>query len=158
LPIDLLNTDISTDTTLRPILFIRLQQRYCRATVKLKSVEIINTNTNNADGAYEISRNPILNGPDITWTKHPDPKSMIEYSYFTNPTSTGHTISNGYVSRAGYFSARSQIQDDLSVEELITAPSYCSDIYGNSDILSIACSSLTGTITIRANARWLEIY
>lgn len=161
LPINLITSDIPIDQTLRPVLMIRLQQRYCRATVKLKSVEMVNTNTNNADAGYEISRNPILSGPAITWTKHPDPKSMIEYSVFTDPVSTGHTISNGYVTRAGYFSARGQIQDDLSVEELITAPSYVSDIYGNSDVLCIGCIALKlagGNLSIRPNARWLEIY
>jgi hypothetical protein len=161
LPIDIITSDIPIDQTLRPVLFIRLQQRYCRATVKLKSVEIVNTNTNNADGAFEISRNPILTGPAITWTKHPDPKSMIEYHVFTDPVTSGHTITNGYVTRAGYFSARGQIQDDLSVEELITAPSYASDIYGNADVLCVACAALKstgGNLTLRANLRWLEIY
>jgi len=161
LPINILSTDVPIDQTLRPVLMIRLQQRYCRATVKLKSLELINTNTNNADAGFELARNPILSGPAITWTKHPDPNSMIEYSFFTDPITSGHSVSNGYISRSGYFSARGQFQDDLSVEELVTAPSYCSDIYGNADILCIAFIALKssgGNLAIRANARWLEIY
>ena len=162
LPITTISSDIPVDQTLRPILLIRLQQQYCRATVKLKSLELINTNTNNADAGYQVCRNPILAGPSITWVKHPDPRSMIEYAFFSDPITSGYTLTNnGYVTRSGFFSARGQIQDDLSVEELLTAPSFASDIYGSPDVLCIAMIALKasgGNLSVRANARWLEIY
>lgn len=162
LPANTLVSDIPVDQTLRPVLLIRLQQQYCRATVKVKSLEFINTNTNNADAAYQLCRNPVISGPTITWTKHPDPNSMVEYAYLTDPISSGYTLSNdGYITRAGYFSARGVTQDDLNVEELITSPSYCSDIYGNPDVVCIsilALKSSGGNLAVRVNARWLEIY
>ena len=161
LPITSLASDIPVDQTLRPILLIRLQQQYCRATVKLKTLEMINTNTNNADAGYQLSRNPIISG-SYTWVKHPDARSMVEYAYFTDPITSGNTITNnGYVTRSGYFSARTQIQDELSIEELITSPTISSDIYGNPDVLCIAVVALKstgGNLAIRANARWLEIF
>jgi len=158
LPANLTITQRSVDTTLRPILLIRLQQRYCRATVKILNVELLNTNTNNADGAFEIVKNPTISGVTPTYTKHPDPRSMIEY-YFVSPDKTA-TLSNGIVSRAGFFSSRTQIQDQLNVDEVITAPSYCSDIYGNSDVLCLAISGVKptgGDITVCANLRWIEL-
>ena len=161
LPINTITSDIPVDQTLRPILMIRLQQRYCRATVKLKSVELVNTNTNNADAGFEIVINPTIGGSSFTWVNHPDNRSMVQYAYFSDPITSTNTITGGYVTRAGYFSARGQIQDDLSVEELLTAPSVCSDIYGNADVLCIgiiALKSSGGNLAVRANLRWLEIY
>jgi hypothetical protein len=161
LPITSLVSDIPVDQTLRPVLLLRLQQQYCRATMKIKTLEFINTNTNNADAGYQLSRNPVISG-SFTWTKHPDSRSMIEYAYFADPISSGNTITNnGYITRAGYFSSRTQIQDELGVEELLTAPSIASDIYGNPDVLCIAMVALKstgGNLSIRANARWLEIF
>ena len=161
LPVNTITTDIPVDQTLRPVLLIRLQQRYCRATIKLKSLELINTNTNNADCGYQVSRNPVISGPAYTWIKHPDPNSMIEYHIFQDPIGDGYaTLAGGYNVRSGYFSARSQFQDDLGVEELITSPSYCSDIYGNPDIICVSMQALKstgGNLAVRASARWLEI-
>lgn len=163
LPMTSIASDIEIDSTQRPVLLLRLQQQYCRATVKLKSIEAVNTNTNNQTAGYELSRNPTIVGPAYTWTKHPDPKSMIEYVVFTTPISSGYTMNDGYVFRSGYFVAGTQIQDDSSVEDLITSPSICSDMYGNSDVLCVSFQSLKtsgagASVTMRANLRWLEIY
>ena len=161
IPINIIAADIPVDQTLRPILMIRLQQRYCRATLKLKSIELINTNTNNADAGFEVTINPIIVGPSFTWTKHPDSRSIVEYKYFTEPIVSGHSVVDGHVTQSGYFSARQGFQTDLSIEELITAPSICSDIYGNADVLCIgiiALKSSGGNLAVRANLRWLEIY
>lgn len=159
IPADLTLTQIPIDAAVvRPVLLIRLQQKYCRATLKIKGLELINTNTNNADGAFQVAKNPVITGPAYTWLPHPDPRSMIEYVILTNAKS--YSITGGLISRAGFFTARAQIQDDLSVEELLTAPSYCSDIYGNPDVFCLAVGGLKATggdITVAVNARWLEI-
>lgn len=160
LPLTIISSDIPVDQTLRPVLMIRLQQRYCRATVKLKSVELINTNTNNADASYEIAKNPTITGPAPTWRNHPDSRSMIQYAVFSDPISSGNSLSGGYVTRSGYFSARSGLQEDSSIEELLTQPSFCSDIYGEPDVLCLGIQALKssgGNLAIRANLRWLEI-
>lgn len=160
LPIYILSSDIPIDTTHRPVLLIRLQQQYCRATIKVKSIEAVNTNTNNQSVGYEITRNPTISGPAFTWTKHPDPRSMIEYKFFTTPIASGYTLSDGYVFRAGYFTANSRLQDDAGIDELITAPSICSDIYGNSDVVCVSFLSLKAgsDVDIRVNMRWIEIH
>lgn len=161
LPITIITSDIPVDQTLRPVLLIRLQQQYCRATVKLKSVDLLNTNTNNADAGFQVTRNPTLTGPALTWIKHPDPRSMIEYAYIADPISSAYTQSGGYTLRSGYFSARTNLQEDLTTDELIVSPSIVSDIYGNADTLClsiIALKATGGNLAVRANLRWLEIY
>jgi hypothetical protein len=161
LPLTSIPADIPVDQTVRPVLLIRLQQQYCRATLKLKTVDLVNTNTNNAGAGFQISRNPIVVGPAYTWTKHPDPRSMIEYVVFSSPVIDNYTLSSdGYVTRAGYFSAQTQLQDNLGVDDLLTSPAYCSDIYGNADVLCIsmvALKSTGGNLAARVNARWIEI-
>lgn len=150
LPTNLTYTVSTVDTVLRPILAIRLQQQYCRATFKLKDVEIFAS----GDGAYSLLKNPIISNT-ITWIPNPDTRSMIEYAWFSGVNT--RTVSGGMCIRAGYMDKTTQLQDTLNVEELATATPYCSDIYGNPDILVLAVQGLTGNTSFRATFRWLEI-
>jgi hypothetical protein len=150
LPAELTNTVATVDTALRPILAIRLQQQYCRATFKLKDIEIFAS----ADANYALFKNPVISN-SISWIKNPDTRSMIEYAWFSG--SVNRTISGGLCTRSGYVDKTTSLQDSLAVTELATAPPYCSDIAGNPDILVLAVQGHSGNTNFRATFRWLEL-
>lgn len=74
-------------TTLRPVLLLRLQQEFCRATFKVKDIELYGA----APGAFSVFWNPVVSGT-ITWTKHPDVGSMLEYAYFPDGSTSTRTV------------------------------------------------------------------
>ena len=141
--------------SLRPILLIRLQQQYCRATVKIKSLDILSID--NAQGAYSLLLNPTLNGGAVTWTPMPNPGSMIEYAYFPDGSTSTRTVTGGRCLRSGYFTGRLEESDSLGVDELLTAQSICSDIHGVPDIVCLAMVSYTANTDVTANFRWIEV-
>lgn len=140
-------------TQLAPIVLIRLQQQYCRASVKLKELAIY------ADiaGGYSIFKNPVITGGPITWTKNPDPRSLIEYCVFSGATTSAYTVSGGICTRSGFFDKAVTAQDSVDVSELLTAPTYCSDISGKPDILCVAAVGFAGNCDVRVNCRWIEL-
>ncbi len=147
-----LATAQSIDGTLRPCLVIRLQQKYCRATFKLISLDLY---APNGDIAYTVYKNPGISGtPALTYTPFPDTRSMVEYCYVGTPTS--YTLTNGIPVRSGFVSKNTSVTDQLTTQELITAHSFCSDIQGNTDLLVIACSEFSNT-DVYVTCRWLEI-
>lgn len=152
LPATLVTTTTTVDNTFTPLICIRLQQQYCRATFKLKDVELYVSN--NQSIAFSVLRNPVLTGP-VTWVNHPDPRSMIQYALFPGDPTT--TVSAGLCIRSGFVTQNSLIQDSLQVSELLTATSFCSDITGNPDVLCLAAIRLTTDATVFSNLRWLEI-
>jgi hypothetical protein len=81
LPANLTVSKINTGVQeiLRPVLLLRLQQKYCRATWKLLDIELFLKDA----GFYSVFRNAEVTG-SITWTPHPDPRSMMEYCYLAN--------------------------------------------------------------------------
>lgn len=151
LPVTVTNTVATIDTTLRPILLMRLQQKYCRATFKLKDVELFSS----SDGAYSIFKNATINGASITWVANPDSRSMIEYAWLSG--SGTRTLENGICIRSGYVSKTTQLQDGLAVPDLATAHPFCSDIYGVPDVLVVAVQGFSGNTDFRASLRWIEI-
>lgn len=157
LPVSLLPAPVSIDTTMRPILGLRLQQGYCRATVKIKDVEIIQLSGNNGQIAWSLIKNPIITGtPALTWTNNPDTTSMIQYVFVGTPTN--YTISNGSCLRSGFADITTTAQDNLTLDELITARSICSDIAGKCDTVFICAKQLGSQApTMLANLRWIEI-
>lgn len=157
LPNTISTTSVLIDTNVRPLLAIRLQQQYCRASLKLKSLQILNIDTNATNVGITIYKNPTLAGGSITWVKHPDSRSMIEYFYFPNYNVTAFTVSGGLATRSTYLSRESTSDESLSVDELITSHSYCSDIKGNSDTLVVTGRVTSGTATLLANLTWLEL-
>ena len=156
-----LPADITYDTTrigidtLRPILLIRLQQPYCRATIKLKAIEMFAIS--NASGAFSLFLNPVLGGGTYNWSINPDPTSMIEYCYNPSGTTSTRTVSGGLCLRSGFFTGRTSETDVLSVDELLTAQAITSDIHGVPDILCVAMVSFTPNNDVTANFRWIEI-
>lgn len=153
LPTNLITTGLSSlGSSLTPILFLRLQQKHCRATFKLKEVTIYSS----GDVHYTVFKNPTITGtPAITYTAHPDSRSLVEYSVITGTTT--YTISGGTPIRSGFVSKAAASQDNLSIDELITSPSFCSDIAGTPDVLVVAVGGLTSNPSANANIRWLEI-
>jgi hypothetical protein len=142
----------SIDATMRPLLVIRLQQKYCRATFKLLSLDIY---APNGDVAYTVFKNPgILGSPALTYTAFPDTRSMIEYCYTGTPTN--YTLTDGIPIRSGFASKNTSVVDQFSTEELITAHSFCSDIEGNPDILVISGFEYSNT-SVYITCRWMEI-
>ena len=144
--------DTGNTSTLRPILLLRLQQKYCRATWKLLDVELYLKDA----GFYSVFRNADVTG-SITWTPHPDPRSMMEYCYLASNTGSTRTVSGGLCIRSGFASTRTSLQDALASSELVTRTQFSSDVKGNSDVLLIAAGSWTNNSDAYANARWIEI-
>jgi hypothetical protein len=140
------------DATMRPLLVLRLQQKYCRATFKLISLDIY---APQADVAYTVYKNSGISGtPALTYTPFPDSRSMVEYCYVGTPTN--YTLTDGIPIRSGFVSKNLSVTDQLSTQELITAHSFCSDIQGNPDLLVIAGFEYSNT-PIRVTCRWIEI-
>jgi hypothetical protein len=153
IPANLLSASVRVGITeLRPVLMIRLQQRYCRATFKLIDTEFFGT----ANGFYSVFRNATVSG-SITWIKHPDPTSMIEYAYFPSGSTSTRTVSGGMCIRAGFYSTRTALQDAIATSELITRTQFSSDIAGNPDVCLIAMGAFTANTDVHANIRWIEI-
>jgi hypothetical protein len=156
LPTNLVSTALtSVSTALTPILFLRLQQKHCRATFKLKDVSIFSS----GDGHYTVFKNPTISlggSPAITYTVHPDSRSLVEYSVLSGAIGA-YSISGGTPIRSGFFQKTTSSTDTFSVDELITAPSFCSDIAGTSDILVVAVASFSGNISAYCDVRWMEI-
>ena len=142
----------SLDGTIRPCLVIRLQQQFCRATLKLIQVDIY---APNGTVGYTVFKNPqINNGPALTYTKFPDSRSMVEYCYVGTPTS--YTLTDGIPYRCGFVDKSLSTSDAVATQQLLTAPSICSNIAGNPDILVIAALEYQNT-DIYITCRWLEI-
>lgn len=153
LPIEVTINTTRVSQTPRPVLLLRLQQRYCRATIKIKSVDLFGS----AAGAFSFIKNPTITG-SITWVNHPDPRSMVQYAVFANGTNIPtNTISNGIVIKSGFFSVRTTLQETDSVADLIADPSITSDIKGIPDVFCIAMAGFSANNDVNATAQWIEI-
>jgi hypothetical protein len=153
IPAGLLSAHVRVGITeLRPVLMIRLQQQYCRATFKLLDIELFGS----ANGFYSVFRNAVVSGT-ITWIKHPDPNSMMEYAYFPSGSTSTRTVTNGYSIRSGFYSTRTSLQDGIATSELITRTQFSADIEGNPDVCLIAMGAFTANTDVNANMRWIEI-
>lgn len=140
-------------TSLRPVLLLRLQQVYCRATFKIKNIDLYGA----AAGAYNILKNPSISGT-ITWVNHPDSRSMIQYAVFANGTITPtNIVTGGQCIQSGFFDKRTNATLAPSVADLINAPSFCSDIKGVPDVFCITMAGFSDNVDANANAQWIEI-
>ncbi len=153
LPTNLVSSGFtSINAALSPILFLRLQQKHCRATFKLKEVTIYSS----GDIHYTVFKNPTITGGTPTYTAHPDSRSMVEYS--VNSGSVGSwAVSGGTPIRSGFVSKANASIDSFTIDELVSATSFCSDIAGTPDVLVVAVGGLTSNPSANANIRWLEI-
>jgi hypothetical protein len=153
IPANLLSSTVRVGINeVRPILMIRLQQKYCRATFKLIDIEMFGS----ANGFYSVFRNATISG-SITWIKHPDSRSMIEYAYFPDGSTSTRTVTGGLCIRSGFYSTRAALQDGIATSELITRTQFSSDIKGNPDVCLIAMGAFTANTDVSANMRWIEI-
>lgn len=155
LPANLTNAVTAlSDTLLKPILLIRLQQQYCRATFKIKDIQMYGS----LAGSYSILKNPTITG-SITWVNHPDKRSMVQYAVFqTSPTPPTNNVSGGQCIESGFFDKRTTGMAAATVQDLVNAPSFCSDIKGNPDVFCVAMMALQGSSTNgNANVKWIEI-
>jgi hypothetical protein len=153
IPANLLSATVRVGITeVRPVLMIRLQQKYCRATIKLLDIELFGT----SNGFYSVFRNATVSGA-ITWIKHPDPRSMIEYAHFPDGNTSTRTVSGGLCIRSGFYSTRIALQDGIATSELITRTQFSSDIAGNPDVCLVAMGAFTANTDVNANMRWIEI-
>jgi hypothetical protein len=153
LPANLLSSTVRVGINeVRPIIMIRLQQKYCRATFKLIDIEMFGS----ANGFYSVFRNATISG-SITWIKHPDSRSMMEYAYFPDGSTSTRTVTGGLCIRSGFYSTRAALQDGIATSELITRTQFSSDIKGNPDVCLIAMGAFTANTDVSANMRWIEI-
>lgn len=140
-------------TYMSPIFLLRLQQKYCRATFKIKDVELFGATA----GMYSVLKNPTITGGTITWNNHPDERSMVQYAVFPSNTTSVYQATGGVCIRSGFFNVRTAVQDTLSIDELFTTNSFAADIHGTCDVLCIALMSFSANNDCYANARWIEI-
>ena len=153
LPANLTQATTRVGTTLRPVLLLRLQQQYCRATIKIRSIELYGA----AAGTFSLLKNSEITGP-ITWVNHPDPRSMVQYAVFANGTvEPTNTIIDGICIQSGYFDKRTTQAGSQSVEDLIAAHPICSDIKGKPDIFCIAMAGFSANDDVNATCQWIEI-
>lgn len=153
LPVSVVSPTTRIQTTERPVLLIRLQQQYCRATIRVKDIELFSTNP----GTFGVYKNPIISGP-IRWVNHPDKRSMIQYAVFANGTTEPtNTVSEGQCIQSGFFTQRSVQAGTNSVLDLLASPPISSDIQGKPDIYCITMLSASGNIDINVSCRWIEI-
>lgn len=153
LPANIIKPTTRVDQTLLPILLLRFQQQYCRATFKIKGIELYGA----AAGVYSIFKNPTITGP-ITWVNHPDSRSMVQYAVFANGvTEPTNTISGGLCIDTGFFEKRAGIGGNQTVGDLIASAAFCSDIKGNPDVFCIAMAGFSDNNDVNAVARWVEI-
>lgn len=153
LPANLIKATTRINTALLPVLLLRLQQQYCRATIKIQNLEIYGK----ASGVFSIFKNPTITGP-ITWVNHPDPRSMVQYAVFANGTTEpANTISGGQCIQSGFYDKRSAFQGDQSISDLINATPITSDIKGKPDVYCIAMAGFAENDDVNAVCRWIEI-
>jgi hypothetical protein len=143
------------DTTERPLLILKLQQKYCRATFKILQLTLFS----DQKAAFCVYKNPTISGSAFSYTVHPDSRSMIEYKTFGTGTSSppSYTISGGTPIRSGHVSQNNDTTTNVSIDEVVTNPSYCSDIAGNCDTYVITGYQLAANSDIIVNVRWIEI-
>lgn len=153
LPSALVYSSTRVSGIIKPVLCIRLAQKYCRATLKIKDIQVYGS----APGLYSIFKNPSISG-SINWVKHPDAKSMVEYARFDSGTAIPlNTLSGGSCINTGFFSTRTVILGNQSLQELLVAPSITSDVAGVPDVWCIGMMSLSGNSDVNASCSWLEI-
>jgi len=153
LPASLTLTTQQVDTTLRPIFILRLRQPFCRSSLKIKNVSIYGS----AAGAYTLFKNSTIGGGTLTYTTHPDPRSMTEYISFSGGGTSSYTITDGISFDNGFFDNKVSISNIFDTNELTSIHSFCSDIKGNLDTFIVAACSLTATADVRVAVQWMEI-
>jgi len=143
------------DTTLRPVVVMRLKRQYCRATFKIKDISFLS----DQGGSYTYFKNPIINGASFTYISHPNINSMIEYYYFNNGTSVpSYTLTNGIPFKSGFFTINTSVQSSTNQDELLSEHDFSSNIHGDSDLFVVACCQGTSNSTdVCINATWVEI-
>lgn len=153
LPANIIKPTTRVDQVLVPILLIRLQQQYCRASIRVQSFELYGK----ASGVFSIFKNPTITG-SITWVNHPDPRSMAQYAVFANGVVTPtNTISGGQCIQTGFYDKRSTQAGSQSVADLINQPAISSDIKGKPDVYCIAMAGFADNDDVNAVCRWIEI-
>ena len=161
LPSEIVATARTVDTTMRPLLIVRLRQQFCRASFRVKEFDFYNSSGTQASPApvgFTVYRNPTISGsPAYTFTSHPDSNSMTEYKWFGGASSNAYTISGGETFYSGFVDNRSLAADGMTVPDLITARAFTSDIKGNVDTLVFAAYAFSGSVNLRVVAKWLEI-
>ena len=160
LPSEVVATARTVDTTMRPLLIIRLRQQFCRASLRIKEFSFYNSSGSQnlpAPAAYTVYRNPTIGGSAYTFTTHPDSNSMTEYKWFGGSASNAYTVSGGETFYSGFVDNQATISDSTSVADLITARAITSDIKGNVDTLVFAAYVFSGSVDLRVVAKWIEI-
>ena len=154
LPANLVQPTTRIDSNrLYPVLLLRLQQQYCRATFKIKTIELYGK----AAGVYSIFKNPTITN-SITWVNHPDSRSMIQYAKFANGTTEPtNVLSGGQCIYSGFYDKRTTFTGGASAEDIITETQFSSDIKGAPDIICFAMSGFSDNDDVNANLRWIEI-
>ena len=152
LPLSITLSTQQVDTTLRPIFILRLRQAFCRASIKVKNISIYGS----AAGGYTIFKNATVSG-SLTYTTHPDTRSMTEYISFSGGSTSTRTLTGGTAIDSGFFDNKATVSDTFDPIEITSIHSFCSDIAGNPDTLVIAVCSLTGTANVRVAVQWMEI-
>lgn len=139
-------SSIATNTTLVPIISIRLKSNYNRATVIPIFGSIVTSSTGNYH--YKVLINPIVTGgPAPVWTSVTN--SSIEYDITQNGT-----VSDGIQLYGGYVAS----QVSTNIIDFKNIYYLTSNYLGTSDILVLAVQSLAAPAeTYYGSITWLEL-
>jgi hypothetical protein len=148
----LAQTTINVNTsTLFPIFTIKLKNNCVRSFIKSFRFNIINLGAAGKPVYVAILLNPTFNST-LTWVDKPN--SIIQYSKTTSTITNLATVDHiyddyiqGQTNRTSYNDALTEINMPLT-----------SSISGISNIFSVCCANVSGSLTIQASFNWIEYH
>ncbi len=140
---------------------IQLQQKHCRATIKITEVDIQVQGTTNQERFVTLSLlwNPTIiltNGK--TWINHPTNTSMTQIIY-NNTAGTDISLTDmGTIITTKFSQQASTIGVDINEYLFPSLPSITSSITGKPDtIVLVAQMSSTDSVAVNGSLTWMEI-
>ena len=143
-----------------PMIAIRLRPTfpYNRSTVKIKSLELINTTFQASSvntGAWRMALRPTVSGT-LTLNNFDTANSALQYT----TSFTGITYTGGRIANSGFYESRAQGVFAVSTDELIAEYPIVSDIVGdNPDVAIIEVNRLFGNqaTNLYYILKWIEL-
>lgn len=132
-----------TQPSTKPLFTVRLREGAERAMLKPRSLQIVNI----APGGYgywELVVNATLNNPD--WQPISGGTSFAKWDIASDAVMGGNVIASGFIY-------------DASIEKINLTDydiSLTSDIYGNTDTLTLQVTNVNGVLNVSASLEWFE--
>ena len=140
---------------------VRLQQKHCRATIKLTEFDIQVQGTSNAERyvTFSLLWNPTItltNGK--TWVDHPTSTSMSQIIY-NNAAGTDISLSNiGSIITTKFSQQVSNIQVNVNEYLFPSIPPITSSVTGQPDIIVLVAQMAgANSVNVNGSISWMEI-